>query len=454
MGAKAIRRGRHILRKELFGGLVIDRRTGALWVVNRTGYEIARLLLRSGSVTPDTVSSALVEKYGRDKTQIISEDVNKIAERLFSDRIQTADAIPGNETCSNGFEGQLSAPLDVFWEITWRCNLNCIHCYSSSGSRGASVTELSTNEAIALLHELRDAGVHRVIIGGGEPLIRPDLFEIIGAGTKAGLNVVLVSNGTLFSEERCNEFLRSGLSDVAISIDGSNPEIHDGFRNCKGAFNKTIENCKRLIAKGVKVHVQTSVSRNNISDIARIIELCIGMGVTSWSAKFLMPAGRAKGVSNVCLEPSEFESFRNLLENPESGFRDRISIGELPSNYSFDYSLEKKETSDGPLSCGAGVTTCGITPDGRLLACSYLQDEAWISGRVPPRRLSETWRKSKIFDPFRKLMRSSLSECINCRHFDLCKGGCRARAYLSRGDFFGKDCASSYASVDSTPGIS
>ena len=440
MRVKVIRSDRHLLRREMFGGLIIDRDSGFLCVVNHTGYEIAYLLLKSGSVTAENVSTSLAKKYGSDKKQIISEDVNKLAKMLFVDGNQWTDEVI--EKPSNGLDGPLSAPVDVFWEITWNCNLKCIHCYNNSGSKGMSITELGTEAAISLVNELSDVGVNKIIIGGGEPLIRYDLFEIIGAGTRAGINFVLVSNGTLFSEKRCSEFLRSGLKEVSISIDGSTPEIHDAFRNGNGAFKKTLEGCKRLISKGVKVHVQTLVSKNNVMDIKRIIELCVGIGANSFSPRFLMPAGRGKDIYNIYLEPSVFEFFRNSFESLRNEFNHKINIGRLQRDYSLEYSFEQKETSDGPLSCGPGKTTCGITPDGRLMACSYLQDEAWISERVIPGKFSKIWSESKIFDPFRKLMKSSLRECFKCKHLDFCKGGCRARAYLLSGDFFEKDCAS------------
>lgn len=442
--SKTIRRERHILRKELFGGLVIDRTSGLLCAVNRTGYEIAYLLLKSSSVTPEEISLSLAKKYGSDKLQIISDDVDRVAKMLFEREFQpTHDALECG-SLPNGMDGHLSSPVDVFWEITWRCNLKCIHCYSESGSRGVSITELGTEEALSLVKELSNLGVNKVVIGGGEPLMRSDLFEIIGAGIRAGIDFVLVSNGTLFSEKRCREFLDSGLKEVAISIDGSIPEIHDAFRNCNGAFKNAVEGCKRLVSKGVKVHVQTLVSKQNVMDIRRIIELCVYMGVASWDAKFLIPAGRGKELYNLSLDPSEFEAFRTLVESLRDEFHHKISIGKVQRDYSLVYSFEETKPSDGSLSCGPGVTTCGITPDGRLLACSYLQDEAWASERVAPGKFSEIWRESKIFDPFRNLMRSSLRECFRCKHLDLCRGGCRARAYLSCGDFFAKDCKASW----------
>jgi radical SAM protein with 4Fe4S-binding SPASM domain len=195
-----------------------------------------------------------------------------------------------------------------------------------------------------------------------------------------------------------------------------------------------------LRSQGVTLHAQTLVHRQNLPDLRRIIELCIGMGVRAWSAKFLMPAGRGKGLAEACLTASEHESLQALLEGARSDYRDTIAIEAPQRDYALNYAGGDGEPSDEPLSCGAGVTTCGLTPTGQLLACSYLQDDAWVSEPVSAETFSEVWSRSRIFVPFRGLRKSSLKACTACTHLDRCRGGCRARAYLSSGDFFARDC--------------
>jgi radical SAM protein with 4Fe4S-binding SPASM domain len=279
-----------------------------------------------------------------------------------------------------------------------------------------------------------------IAIGGGEPLARRDLFEIVGTAIAGGIGKSLVSNGTMFSERRVAECLAAGLGEVTISIDGSSAAINDEFRNVPGAFELALAGCDRLVASGIRVHAQTTVNRFNMGDLEAVAQLCHERGFASWQARFLMPAGRATLHDEISVPNSELDDITRRLELIRSFLSPDLDVsGEVPIAFSHGRNFPVAANVDRPISCGPGFTTCGLTPDGRLLTCSYLQGPSWASDSCADDSFADLWRSSPIFAPFRDLRTSDLEDCFECALLDVCRGGCRARAFLATDDFHGRD---------------
>ncbi|MFZ0134183.1 MAG: radical SAM protein, partial [Desulfobacterales bacterium] len=179
----------------------------------------------------------------------------------------------------------------VAWETTRNCNLNCVHCRAAA-TRGPYSGELETPAALQLLDQIAAVGRPIVILTGGEPLLRPDIFTIARHGTDRGLRMVMAPNGTLITAETARRMVASGIKRISISLDGASREKHDRFRGVEGAFESALHGIEMAKAAGLEFQINTTITRANLAEIPRIQQLAVELGAVAHHIFLLVPTGR------------------------------------------------------------------------------------------------------------------------------------------------------------------
>jgi len=197
------------------------------------------------------------------------------------------------------------APFLIVWDVTYACNLKCKHCYANAGKKLED--ELTTEEAKKVIDILDKASVPVISFSGGEPLVRPDFFELTRYAADKGIYVAVATNGTLITKEKAKEMRKAGIQFTQISLDGANAETHDTFRGIDGVFEKTIKGIKNAVDEGFFVNVATTATKNNYQEIPNIIDLCEEMKVTWFMLYNFIPTGRGEFISNNDLTAEERE---------------------------------------------------------------------------------------------------------------------------------------------------
>jgi putative heme d1 biosynthesis radical SAM protein NirJ2 len=317
----------------------------------------------------------------------------------------------------------------ISWNTTKACNLKCEHCYRDAGEKDPN--ELTTQEGKDLLVEIAKAGFKIVILSGGEPLLRKDIFQLIAHAKSLGLRPVLGSNGTLITREVARNLKQAGLSRAGISLDSVHPAIHDAFRRHKGAWQETIEAMRICKEEGLDFQVHTTVTRKNYLEITEITDLVYDLGAKAHHIFFLVPTGRGKEISTV------FIGARQILEVLEKilNKQKQINIELKPVCAPQFIPLSRKMGLDLRFQrgCLAGTSYCCILPNGDVHPCPYLPIRV---GNVKETKFSSIWKNSDIFCKLRSLEYEG--SCAVCENKNSC-GGCRARAFYYSGDFMAED---------------
>ncbi|MCG2813375.1 MAG: radical SAM protein, partial [Thermodesulfovibrionales bacterium] len=203
------------------------------------------------------------------------------------------------------------APKWIAWEITRRCNLRCVHCRSSSELEVKGHPDFPTSEAFRIINDIVSYAKPVVVLSGGEPLVRDDVFEIARYGTEKGLRMCLATNGTLVTDESCEKIKSSGIKIVSLSIDGSDEAVHDDFRKQKGAFAGAI-NAARLFKKhGIEFIINSSFTKRNQEEIPKVYKLAKELGATAWYMFMIVPTGRGEEIMNELISK---EAYEEILE--------------------------------------------------------------------------------------------------------------------------------------------
>src|SRR4030043_2324430 len=200
----------------------------------------------------------------------------------------------------------------VAWEITRSCNLFCAHCRSSSTS-GTYEDELSTEECRRLIDEIVKIGKPVLILSGGEPLMRRDLFQIAGYAVEKGLRVVMGTNGTLITGDIAAKLKAVPISRVAVSIDFPTAELQDKFRGKRGAFQAAVSGIASLRQAGVEVQINSTITKLNVRYLNDLLALAIESGAVAFHPFMLVPTGRGKGLETVEMSPQEYEQTLNWV---------------------------------------------------------------------------------------------------------------------------------------------
>jgi heme b synthase len=331
----------------------------------------------------------------------------------------------------------------VAWEITRSCNLNCVHCRAAA-ERGPYPGELVTEKCLEILDQIAQVAQPIVILTGGEPLLRKDVFELAQHGTRLGLRMVMATNGTLVTPEIAERIKGSGIKRVSISIDGANAEEHDQFRKVPGAFDASLQSIEWLNREGIEFQINTTVTRHNVHQIREILDLAVNLGAVAHHIFLLVPTGRAKDMVNQEIDAQEYEKLLHWFYDMRNQVPLHLKATCAPHYYrilrqeahargekvNFDtYGLDAVTRG-----CLGGISFCFISHEGIVQPCGYLELN---SGDLRKSSFGEVWRDSQIFKRLRDLSAYD-GKCGRCEYLKFC-GGCRARAYENTGDYMAEE---------------
>lgn len=334
----------------------------------------------------------------------------------------------------------------VFWELTARCNLSCKHCRAEAQDHFVA-GELSTAEVLSVAKDIRQAGDPIIILTGGEPLVRKDIYEIATECSKLFTRVALATNGTLVDDAIAARLAASGIQRASVSLDGATAATHDAFRGLPGSFNNTLRGMAALQKAGIPVQVNVTVARHNIEELGAILDLAMARGADAFHVFVLVPVGCGVELSEeVRLTPAEMERVLRWLFDRSIELRGRLHIKATcaPQYYrimrevSKERGIEMQGTGHGmhavTRGCLAGSAVCFISRTGDVQPCGYLPVKV---GNVRQKPFPEIWRDSEVFASLRTP--SALKgKCGSCGYRVVC-AGCRARAYADTGEFLSED---------------
>ena len=366
----------------------------------------------------------------------------------------------------------------VFWETTKACNLTCRHCRAVP-QKTLGPTELTTRRAFDLIDDIAKVARPVMVLSGGEPLFRPDLFDICEYGVASGFRMALATNGTLVTGLVAAKIADTGFSRVAISLDGAVPETHDRFRGLPGSHALALSGLRHLRDEGVSVQINSSIAKHNVAELPALLDLALEIGADALHLFMLVPVGCGLEITAAeMLGADEYERVLHWFDEQSKScpidlkatcaphyYRIRAqriegerSRGDMTSTFiapgtkakaapAFTTHTPPGHTGHGhgqPLSamtrgCLAGTSVCFVSNEGAVYPCGYLPVSA---GDTRRQSFADIWSDSPVFRELRD-PDALEGKCGPCRYQALC-GGCRARAYAATGSFLAEEPFCSY----------
>ncbi len=308
----------------------------------------------------------------------------------------------------------------LFWESTRRCNLSCLHCGSDCGKDEGQPdlpgeTVLEALEAIASAYDARNI---MLVVTGGEPLVRPDLFDVLAPVRELGFKLGMVTNGYTLNQRRARQLRDVGLQSIVVSLDGPQ-EHHDWLRNRPGSFDRACDAITALCAERIPiVEAITCVTPRVLGRLDETYEMVRDLGATHWRVFNIFPAGRARGNDDVLLDEA---GIRELVE-AIARLRERGKAESLVVNLSEEGYLGwdwEDRVRDTPYFCRAGVNIAGIMVDGAIAACPNLP--AWMTqGNLSEDDFVDVWENR--YELFRDRSWTREGACGDCKQWNVCRG--------------------------------
>jgi AdoMet-dependent heme synthase len=317
-------------------------------------------------------------------------------------------------------------PLVVSWNITRKCNLKCSHCYINATTNELK-NELNTDESKQLIDQISDVSRPLLILSGGEPLLRNDIYALIRYGTDKGLRMGLGSNGGLLDSRAAAKLANAGIKTVSVSIDSHVPTQHDDFRGVAGSWDKAINAIKVLRENDVLVQVNTTLTQQNYNQIDDIMSLAEQIGVENFHLFFLVPTGRGAKMADISPQMYEDMIKGAFAKTHKHKLNVRPSCAPQFMRIAEGMGLDMRQWIRG---CIAGMYYCRIYPNGDVTPCPYLPIRL---GNIRENSFRNIWLNSPVFKALRDPSQLK-GKCGACNYKTVC-GGCRARAYGLSSDF-------------------
>jgi radical SAM protein with 4Fe4S-binding SPASM domain len=343
-------------------------------------------------------------------------------------------------------ESEKFRPKWIAWEVTRRCNLRCVHCRSSSEDASFETTPFPSERGRAFLDEIATFGNVVVVLTGGEPLLRPDVFDLARHGTAKGLRMCLATNGVLVTPEVCAEIEDSGIRMVSLSLDGATAATHDDFRQQPGAFDATLRAAALFRARGIPFLVNSSFTRRNMGQVQAVKDLVRSLGATAWYMFLIVPTGRGEELMKELVQGPDYDALLNWHYDAE---RDETELLMRPTCAPHYYRVwnqrakadgqdrSRKSLLFGPgggKGCVAGQSIALVDYEGNVKPCSYYLRSA---GNLREKSFREIWEESPLMLELRDFGKYR-GRCGQCEYLSVC-GGCRARADAVYGDHLAEE---------------
>jgi radical SAM protein with 4Fe4S-binding SPASM domain len=371
-------------------------------------------------------------------------------------------------------------PRLIFWEVTKGCNLRCIHCRATA-TELSSPLDLPTDKALSLIEQVSELALPILVLSGGEPLFRRDIFELASHAASLGIRVALATNGTLVSKEVARKIQDSGVRRVSISLDGADASTHDVFRGIPGAFDAALRGFRNLHELGVSLQINMTIARHNAHQLPAVLDMAKRLGADALHTFLLVPVGCGVGIAaEQMVSAGEYEKilnwfydrsldsgielkatcaphyFRVLRQRRAAGRRaasspsaepgggDAIGPTEMTMPGSAGIALHphaagvSRGHADGMSAmtkgCLAGTGVCFISHKGEVYPCGYLPV---LAGDVNQQSLAEIWENATVFKELRDT--DNLKGKCGCCEFRNACMGCRARAFAASGDYLDEE---------------
>ncbi len=336
----------------------------------------------------------------------------------------------------------------VAWEVTRRCNLSCVHCRAAAENH-VYHNELDTKACFHLLDDIKQVGEPIIILTGGEPLLREDIFDIAAHGTKIGLKMVMAPNGTLITEEKAVRMKESGIKRISISLDGSTKQSHDLFRGVAGAFDGAMNGIEKAKKAGIPFQINTTITKTNLKEIPAILTLAQDLGAIAHHIFLLVPTGRGKYIVDQAIDAVEYENTLNWFYDQRKKTKLQLKATCAPHYYRILRQRAKQDNEKVNFKtfgldavtrgCLAGTGFCFISHTGRIQTCGFLDVKC---GDVTETSFKDVWENSPVFKKLRDF-NNLQGKCGICEYKQVC-GGCRARAFEATGNYLAEEPLCTY----------
>jgi len=343
----------------------------------------------------------------------------------------------------------------VAWEITRSCLLSCRHCRAAA-EKGPYPGELSTEECKRFIDSLATMGSCIVILTGGEPMMREDIYEIAAYGHSKGLRMVMAPCGLLLNDETCNKLIKAGIARISLSIDGATAATHDAFRRVDGAFDGVMNGIVAARKAGLSFQINTTITKSNLSELPAIFSLAVELGAVSFHPFLLVPTGRGKDLTDEVISAADYERtlrwinkqqsvapitikptcaphyYRIALQEPVTPAAPPVQHGGHPHAHAHGHPSLNATTK----GCLGGQGFAFVSHIGKVQICGFLPVEA---GDIRESNFDfpSIWRDSALFKEIRDVDHYH-GKCGWCRYRNVC-GGCRARALSINNDYLGEE---------------
>jgi len=335
------------------------------------------------------------------------------------------------------------APRLVAWETTRACDLACVHCRAVAQPR-PDPRQLSTEEAFRLVDDVAAFQQPAILIlTGGDPLKREDIFEVAARASRAGLRVVMSPSGTQVTPGTVQRLIGAGVRRISVSLDGSTAELHDSFRQVPGAFAEATQSLAYAREGGLPFQINTTVTRHNRNDLTEMLRLAVQLGAVTWDVFMLVPTGR--GTVQMEITPEEYEETLHFVYAVSRTAPIQVKMTCAPHYKRVQVQERRRDRSAGggvdttprahpahgfSRGCMAGFGFCFVSHIGEVGGCGYLP---LLAGSVRQDSLVQVYRESPLFKSIRdpNLLQG---RCGTCEYRVLC-GGCRARALGATGNY-------------------
>lgn len=334
-------------------------------------------------------------------------------------------------------------PRQAGWEMTLKCNMNCMHCGSKAGPKRKH--ELSFDKCMEIADQLIDMNLEMITLIGGEIFFKKGWEKIAKKFIDAEIYTNIITNGYHISDEQYEQIQKSGIKQVCISMDGME-KSHNRIRGKKDSFSEVVKAFKKLKSMGYSTEAITTISKLNINDLEEMYELLTSLRVKIWQMQLCSPMGNAKDQEDFLIKPSDVSYITNFIK--EKNKENKIllvggdNIGYYDQNEKYIRGFPHEELPDAEFpGCQAGLYVIGIDSVGNVKGCLSLYDDKFIEGNLQNESLKEIWTKPGAFSYNRNFKMSDLKgKCKDCDKGSICRGGCKQLSYFTTGNL----CESMY----------